>query len=56
MKEYHISGHASKKNIKWAIETINPDVIIPVHTDNHCWFNNNFDNAVPIKESYTLKF
>jgi len=55
MKGHYASGHASKNDIKWAIETINPNVIIQVHTDNHSWFNNNFNSPVPEKEGFTFK-
>lgn len=30
----HTSGHASAKDIQLIIEKVNPDVIIPIHTDN----------------------
>ena len=30
----HTSGHASAKDIRMVIEKVNPDVIIPIHTDN----------------------
>ena len=30
----HTSGHADEKAVKKLIETVNPDVIIPVHTEN----------------------
>ncbi len=55
-KGFHASGHVSKKDLTWAIETIDPDVIFPVHTDNPEWFSNNFENAVLLKdnESYTI--
>ncbi|KKL04582.1 hypothetical protein LCGC14_2614600, partial [marine sediment metagenome] len=46
---FHASGHASKKDLRWAIETVDPDTIIPVHTDNPEWFKENFENAVLLK-------
>ncbi len=30
----HTSGHVSQKDIQTVIEKVNPDVIIPIHTDN----------------------
>ncbi len=30
----HTSGHASQKDIQMVIEKINPDIIIPIHTDS----------------------
>ncbi len=34
----------------WAIETIDPEYLIPVHTENPTWFKENFDNFIQIKE------
>ena len=51
-KGFHASGHVSKKDIQWTIETIDPDVIIPVHTDDPTWFNN-FDKVVLLKDGQT---
>ncbi len=47
---FHASGHASQKDIRWAIETIDPDVIIPVHTDNPLWFVENFEKTNLLKD------
>ena len=54
-KGYHASGHAGIKDLRWAIETIDPDVIIPVHTENPEWFRDNFDNTILLqdKEKFT---
>lgn len=30
----HTSGHASQKDIQMVVEKVNPDMIIPIHTDN----------------------
>ncbi|GAG95504.1 unnamed protein product [marine sediment metagenome] len=32
-----------------AIKTIDPDYIIPVHTENPNWFKEHFDNTLLIK-------
>ncbi|MBR5485478.1 MAG: hypothetical protein IKV41_03100 [Oscillospiraceae bacterium] len=34
IKTLHTSGHADENAIRMLIETVNPDVIIPVHTEN----------------------
>lgn len=52
-KGFHASGHVSREDIRWAIETINPDIIIPVHTENPSWFAENFDNVVLLKKGET---
>ncbi len=49
---FHASGHASKEEILWAVEQIDPDTIIPIHTENPQWFIDNFDkkNVALLKE------
>ncbi|MFX1350051.1 MAG: ribonuclease J [Promethearchaeota archaeon] len=51
MKGYHASGHVSKSDLINTIETIDPEVIIPVHTDNPSWFSENFENAIILNEN-----
>ena len=36
----HTSGHADADTIKDLIQSVNPDEIIPVHTENAEWFSN----------------
>ncbi|MFO7966776.1 MAG: MBL fold metallo-hydrolase [Archaeoglobaceae archaeon] len=43
---YHASGHVSADELRQIIEEVDPDVLIPVHTENPGWFADNFDNAV----------
>jgi len=50
---YHASGHASKSDLIKTIESIDPDIIIPVHTDTPSWFDQNFDNVVLLKDGET---
>lgn len=38
----HTSGHADIKALKELINHVNPDIIIPIHTENAVWFNDNF--------------
>ena len=52
-KGYHASGHAAKSDLKWAIDTIDPDIIIPVHTVNPVWFKENFENTLLLKNGKT---
>lgn len=56
VRGFHASGHLSQSEIRWAIERIDPDIIIPVHTDNPKWFEQNYDNAILLQDgqSYTL--
>ncbi len=50
VKGYHASGHASKSDLEWVIDEIDPDKVIPVHTTNHEWFVENFENVVVAEE------
>ncbi len=50
IKGYHASGHVSRKDIRKVIEKVDPDIIVPVHTDNPEWFYENFDNVIKVKE------
>ena len=36
--DLHTSGHADEETIRKLIEDVNPDYIIPVHTENAEWF------------------
>ncbi|MFX1500159.1 MAG: MBL fold metallo-hydrolase [Promethearchaeota archaeon] len=54
MKGYHASGHVSKSDLIRTIETIDPDIIIPVHTDYPKWFSENFENTVLLKENESI--
>ena len=55
-KGLHASGHASKSDLQWAIDTIDPDYIIPVHTENPDWFKDNYDNAILLKDGESFTF
>ncbi len=55
-KGYHASGHISREDLRWMIERIDPEVIIPVHTENPKWFAENFDGVKEIRDGETLLF
>jgi ribonuclease J len=44
---YHASGHASTSDLEHVISEIDPDVIIPVHTENPTWFGKFEQTVVP---------
>ncbi len=50
-KGYHSSGHAHPTNLEQIISTIDPDHIIPVHTENTEWFEEHFEEKVIILEN-----
>ncbi|MFX0034806.1 MAG: MBL fold metallo-hydrolase RNA specificity domain-containing protein [Candidatus Hermodarchaeota archaeon] len=49
-KGYHASGHASKSDLIKVIDYIDPDIIIPVHTDNPEWFTNSYDKSILLND------
>lgn len=56
VKGYHASGHASKDDLRWMIKEIDPDFLIPVHTENPSWFEENFENARVLKNGESFEF
>lgn len=55
-KQYHDSGHASGEDITWVIEQIDPDCIVPIHTEARDWFDKNFENAKLVNEGQKYVF
>jgi len=55
VRGYHASGHASKSDLMWVIEQIDPDVIIPVHTGNPEWFAENFENVRILRDGESVE-
>ena len=53
-KRFHASGHASREDITWVIDQVDPDLIIPIHTE--AWFEKTFENVILVNEgrSYPL--
>jgi ribonuclease J len=54
-KGLHASGHLSKDEIVEVVEKIDPDVVIPVHTENPGWFVEMFENAVVMRDGETFE-
>ncbi len=46
-KGYHASGHAAPEDLEKMIDDINPEIIIPVHTENRKWFTERWPEKVP---------
>jgi len=53
---YHASGHASEREIEEVIDKVDPDFIIPVHTEDSEWFKKRFDNTIIPEEGKPIKF
>ena len=55
-KGLHASGHLSKEELVEVVERIDPDKIIPIHTENPYWFAENFEKAVVMRDGETVEF
>jgi len=55
-RRYHASGHASAEDITWAIEQMDPDYIVPVHTEAREWFASSFENVLLVEEGKRYEF
>jgi ribonuclease J len=55
-KQFHASGHASREDIAWAIEQIDPDYIIPIHAEARDWFAESFENVFLVDEGRPYEF
>jgi ribonuclease J len=53
---YHASGHASKRDLAWIIDQIDPEVIIPVHTENPAWFAEKWENTRVVHDGERVEF
>lgn len=53
----HCSGHASKKDLEYAVKKIKPDILIPVHTQNPEEFRKVHDNVLIVEKekNYSLE-
>jgi ribonuclease J len=52
---YHASGHASANDLEHVISEIDPETIIPVHTENPTWFSK-FEKTVIPAEGKRIEF
>ncbi len=53
---FHASGHAAPDDISWVIDTIDPDIIIPVHTENPSWFADKWENTRVMHDGERVEF
>jgi len=54
-KQFHASGHASREDLTWVVDQIDPDLIVPVHTESREWFADRFDNVVLAEEGVAIE-
>jgi ribonuclease J len=45
---FHASGHASEDELEWIIDKIDPEILIPVHTENLDWFRERYGDKAKI--------
>ncbi len=57
-KGYHSSGHASLAVLEKVVDDVDPDVIIPVHTEKDTWFKTKFKkkNVQLLENGMTYSF
>ena len=55
-KMFHASGHASKEDITWVIDQVDPDHIVPIHTETREWFADCFDKGILAEEGRSYEF
>lgn len=55
-EHYHASGHASGEDIIEVIDQIDPDCIVPIHTESRNWFAKNFDKVKFVVEGERYEF
>ncbi len=53
---FHASGHASADDILRVIEAIDPDHLIPVHTQAKWWFKNQFESMTDLRDGESVVF
>jgi ribonuclease J len=52
---YHASGHASREDLTWVIDQVDPDVLIPVHTTGHEWFAETFEGVRVVRDGEKIE-
>jgi ribonuclease J len=54
-KIYFCSGHAGKSDLEYAIKAINPDILIPIHTQNPEEFKKIHGDVRIVRRGETVK-
>jgi ribonuclease J len=54
VKGFHASGHLSQNDLTKVIQEIDPDKIIPIHTQHPEWFTENFENVTHVKNGVPI--
>lgn len=51
---FHASGHASGDDLRWVIDHIDPDHLIPIHTEAKWWFKGQFEQVIDLKDGESI--
>ncbi|MEM0342763.1 MAG: MBL fold metallo-hydrolase [Thermoplasmata archaeon] len=46
----HASGHASQSDIEWIVRSLDPEIVVPVHTEHPEWFAQTFGGRQKVIE------
>ncbi|MBN2223526.1 MAG: hypothetical protein JW765_02505 [Deltaproteobacteria bacterium] len=55
-KQFHAPGHASREDLTWVIDQIDPDLIVPIFTESREWFADRFEDVVLAEEGVAIEF
>ncbi|BAI61658.1 conserved hypothetical protein [Methanocella paludicola SANAE] len=55
IKGFHASGHATGEELERVIDAVDPDVLIPVHTQNNGWFKEKWEQTRLVKNGETIE-
>lgn len=47
---YHASGHAAGPDLERVIDLLDPDLIVPIHTEHRGWFTERYQNVLIAEE------
>lgn len=53
---FHASGHAGPADLARIVDRVDPDHLIPVHTERTDWFVEQFENVVAMRDGETRAF
>ncbi|MDD1672131.1 MAG: MBL fold metallo-hydrolase [Methanomicrobiales archaeon] len=53
---FHASGHVSGDDLRWVIDHIDPDYLIPIHTEAKWWFKGQFEQVIDLKDGESVAF
>jgi len=55
-REHHASVRASREDLAGVIDRIDPDLIVPIHTEAREWLADRFENVVLAEVGVAIEF